>query len=406
MLKLFNSLGKKMEVFQPVNERVVTLFTCGPSIYQRAHIGNFRTFLFEDILVRYLEYLGWRVERGMNFTDIEDKAIKEAHKKGVSVEKLTKENIDGFLREMLLLRIKTPDYLPRASDYVKEAAAMIERLLELKVAYRHRGNIYFDPLKFPGFGKLYGLDMSRWPTGKKRFHRDTYPGIQWNLGDFILWHGYREGDAVFWDTAIGRGRPSWNIQDPSMVGSHYQETLSIYCGGIDNLYRHHDYSLAILESLRSYPMARFWLHGHHLLVGGRKMSKSRGTVYYTGDLLDQGYTAAEIRFFLIYGHYREKLSFSDKGMKSAAEKLRRFRGQVSEIAKRAEEGSAPLENDRARRTRETFRGHMDEDLEVRKAFDGLSQELEAVKPGDLKPSAAASIISVLREIDRVLNVIF
>ena len=175
--------------------------------------------------------------------------------------------------------------------------------------------------------------MSRWPTRKKRFHRDTYPGIQWNLGDFILWHGYREGDMVFWDTAIGRGRPSWNIQDPSMVGSHFQETLSIYCGGIDNLYRHHDYSLAILESLRPYPMARFWLHGHHLLVGGRKMSKSRGTVYYTSDLLDQGYTAAEIRFFLIYGHYREKLSFSDKGMKSAAEKLRRLRERVREIAK-------------------------------------------------------------------------
>jgi cysteinyl-tRNA synthetase len=405
MLRLFNSLGKKMEVFQPVNEKVVTLFTCGPSIYQRAHIGNFRTFLFEDILVRYLEYLGWRVERGMNFTDIEDKAIKEAHRKGISVEKLTKENIDGFLREMNLLRIKTPDYLPRASDYVEEAAAMIERLLELKVAYRHQDNIYFDPLKFPGFGKLYGLDMSRWPTGRRRFHRDTYPGIQWNLGDFILWHGYHEGDTVFWDTAIGRGRPSWNIQDPSMVAGHYQETLSIYCGGIDNLYRHHDYSLAILESLRPYPMARFWLHGHHLLVGGRKMSKSRGTVYYTGDLIDQGYTPVEIRFFLIYGHYREKLSFSDKSMKSAAEKLRRLQERVREIANRAD-GSAPLEDDRAWGIRDTFRGHMDQDMEVRKAFDSLSGELEALRPGDLKPEAAAAIIEVLQEIDRILNVIF
>jgi cysteinyl-tRNA synthetase len=203
MLKLFNSLGKKMEVFQPVNDRVVTLFTCGPSVYQRAHIGNFRTFLFEDILVRYLEYQGRRVERGMNFTDIEDKAIKEAHKKGVSVKQLTMENIDGFLREMNLLRIKTPDYLPLASDHVEAAAAMIERLLELKIAYRHKNNIYFDPLKFPGFGKLYGLDMSKWPTRRRRFHRDTYPGIQWNLGDFILWHGYQEGDTVFWESAIG-----------------------------------------------------------------------------------------------------------------------------------------------------------------------------------------------------------
>ena len=196
MLSLFNTLGKKMEVFEPVNARVVTIFTCGPSIYQRAHIGNFRTFLFEDILVRYLEYLGWRVERGMNITDIEDKAIKQALKSGVTVETLTRENMDGFLREMDLLRIKTPDYLPLASDHVEEAAAMIERLLELKIAYRHGGNVYFDPLKFPGFGKLYGLDMSRWPAGKRRFHRDTYPGTQWNLGDFILWHGYREGDKV------------------------------------------------------------------------------------------------------------------------------------------------------------------------------------------------------------------
>jgi cysteinyl-tRNA synthetase len=405
MLRLYNSLGKKMEDLKPVSEKVVTLFTCGPSIYQRAHIGNFRTFLFEDILVRYLEYLGRRVERGMNFTDIEDKAIREAHKKGVSVEHLTKENIDEFLHEMHLLRIKTPDYLPRASDHVEEAVSMIERLLELNVAYRHQNNIYFDPLKFPGFGKLYGLDMSKWPSRRKRFHRDTYPGIQWNLGDFILWHGYREGDTVFWDTAIGRGRPSWNIQDPSMVAGHYQETLSIYCGGIDNLYRHHDYSLAILESLRPYPMARFWLHGHHLLVGGRKMSKSRGTVYYTSDLLEQGYTAAEIRFFLIYGHYREKLSFSDKSMKSAAEKLRRFRRLVREIERRAD-GSTPREDDRARGIREVFRGHMDQDLEVRKAFDGLSKELEAVKPGDLKPAAAAAILAVLQEIDKVLNVIF
>ena len=405
MLKLFNSLGKKMEVFQPVSEKVVTLFTCGPSIYQRAHIGNFRTFLFEDILVRYLEYQGRRVERGMNFTDIEDKAIKEAHKKGISVKQLTTENIDGFLREMNLLRIKTPDYLPLASDHIEAAAAMIERLLELKIAYRHKNNIYFDPLKFPGFGKLYGLDMSRWPTRRRRFHRDTYPGIQWNLGDFILWHGYREGDTVFWDTAIGRGRPSWNIQDPSMVGSHFQETLSVYCGGIDNLYRHHDYSLAILESLRPYPMARFWLHGHHLLVGGRKMSKSRGTVYYTGDLVEQGYTPAEIRFFLIYGHYREKLSFSDKGMKSAAEKLRRLHVQVREIERRAK-GSAPLEDDRTQGIRKAFRSHMDHDLEVRHAFDSLFRELEAVNPGDLKPVAAAAVIAVLREIDRVLNVIF
>jgi cysteinyl-tRNA synthetase len=405
MLKFFNSLGKKMEVFQPVSEKVVTLFTCGPSIYQRAHIGNFRTFLFEDILVRYLEYQGRRVERGMNFTDIEDKAIKEAQKKGVSVEQLTKENIAGFLREMNLLRIKTPDYLPLASDHVAAAAAMTERLLELKIAYRHQGNIYFDPLKFPGFGKLYGLDMSRWPTGKKRFHRDTYPGIQWNLGDFILWHGHREGDPVSWNTAIGRGRPSWNIQDPSMVASHFRETLSIYCGGIDNLYRHHDYSIAILESLRPYPMARFWLHGNHLIIDGKKMSKSRGNILYTDDLFTRGFNAAEIRFFLIDRHYREKLDYTETAMTSAAERLRGIRNRVRAVEERAGQ-AAPVEDDRSRRIGQIFRNHMDQDLAVKDAFDGLSRELEALNPAELEPEAASALITALRKVDGVLNVIF
>ena len=405
MLRFFNSLGKKMEAFEPVNTKVVTIFSCGPSIYQRAHIGNFRTFLFEDVLVRYLKYSGFRVERGMNFTDIEDKAISEARKSGITVKELTDENIDGFLREMHLLRILIPDHLPRASDHVAEAAEMIERLLELGIAYRHGGNIYFDPLKFPGFGKLYGLDMSRWPAKNRRFHQDTYPGAQWNLGDFILWHGYREGDPLSWETRIGRGRPSWNIQDPGMVGRHFQETLSIYCGGIDNLYRHHDYSIAIIESVRPYPMARFWLHGHHLFVGGKKMSKSRGNTLYTDNLLSQGYDDAEIRFFLIDGHYREKLFYTERAMRSAADKLGRFRKRVREISETAGRAE-PQVDKRAGRIKETFRDRMDQDLEVRGAFDDISRELEAAGSWDLTPGAAAAVIAALREIDGVLGVIF
>jgi cysteinyl-tRNA synthetase len=404
IMRLFNSMGKRMEPFRPVNERNVTVFTCGPSVYQRAHIGNFRTFLFEDILVRYLEYQGWKVERGMNFTDIEDKAIAEAMKDHITLQELTDQNIDGFLREMALLRIKVPDHLPRASACVNEAAAMVKRLLEIKVAYWHEGNVYFDPLKFPGFGKLFGLDMSRWPAKKRRFHRDTYPGIQWNRGDFILWHGYREGDPVFWETEIGRGRPSWNIQDPSIVCSRFRETLSIYCGGIDNLYRHHDYSIAILESLRPYPMARFWLHGNHLFVEGKKMSKSRGTVIYTDDLLDQGYSAAEIRFFLIYGHYREKLSYTKRRMQATAEKLRLLREQVRAVAERAGQ-AAPVAGIHARKMREAFRSNMDQDLGVRDAFESLARELGAMTSGTVAAEEAAAVIALLGEIDAVFRVI-
>ena len=257
MLRLFNSLGKKCETFKPVNRKVVTLFNCGPSVYQRSHIGNFRTFLFEDILVRYLEYSGYRVKRGMNVTDVEDKAIKEAEMKKTTIKDLTETNIHRFVQEMSSLRMKTPDYLLRASEAIDEAVEIVEHLLRLKIAYWHHGNVYFDPLTFPRFGELYGLDMTRWPSEKKRFHKDTYPGMQWNLGDFILWRGCKGEETTCWDTRIGRGRPSWNIQDPSMMSKHFHETLSIYCGGHDNLFRHHDYSKAILESIRPYPMARF-----------------------------------------------------------------------------------------------------------------------------------------------------
>ena len=262
MMRLFNTLGKRIMTFKPVNTKVVTIFTCGPSVYQRAHIGNFRTFLFEDILARYLQYLGYEVQRGMNLTDIEDKAIKEAEKQGKTLQRLTGENIKMFMREMRFLHMKIPDYLPRASECVHEAAEIIERLLKRRLAYWHKGNIYCDPLKFPGFGELYGLDMSQWPRTRRRFHQDTYPGMQWNLGDFIIWHGHRRGDKYFWITDLGKGRPAWNVQDPSMIARHFQETLSIYCGGVDNLFRHHDYTRAILESMRDYPMARFWLHYH------------------------------------------------------------------------------------------------------------------------------------------------
>jgi cysteinyl-tRNA synthetase len=405
LIRFFNTLGKKLKTFHTVKKGVATIFTCGPSVYQRAHIGNFRTFLFEDFLARYLKYSGYTVKRGMNFTDIEDKAIREASKRNITVNRLTEKNIREFIQEMKLLNMKFPDYLPRASEHVDAAVALILKLLERRIAYWYNGNVYYDPLKFPTFGKLYGLDMSRWPLQKKRFHKDTYPGIQWNKGDFILWHGYKDGDKYYWDTKIGRGRPSWNIQDPSMVSQYFHETLSIYCGGIDNLYRHHDYTKAILESVRPYPMAKFWLHCNHLYVNGQKMSKSKGNVIYTDTLLKQGYSMAEIRFFLIYGHYRERLSYSDRSMSRAAKKLRTFRNLVKAITTKAGQNTAPadrIEN----KLKRTFTEYMDNDLHVRDAFDRLCKIVAGINVNELNPAEATGIIKTLKNIDDVLKVIF
>jgi cysteinyl-tRNA synthetase len=405
MLRLFNTFGRKIEAFQPVRKEPVAVFTCGPSVYQRSHIGNFRTFLFEDILVRYLEYLGYRVKRGMNFTDIEDKAIAEAVKEGVSVKQLTDKNIATFIKELKALRMKIPDFMPRASESVNRAVEIIEQLLDLKIAYWHQGKVYFDPLKYPRFGELYGLDMKKWPKQKRRFHKDTYPGMQWNRGDFVLWHGYTGGGEAFWNTRIGKGRPAWNIQDPSMISQYFDETLSIYCGGIDNLFRHHDYTRAILESIRPYPMARYWLHGAHLHVDGKKMSKSVGNILYTDNLQKQGYAMSEIRFFLIYGSYRKTLNYSAKRMRATTEKLRRFKEQVKKIKGRAG-STTDTDTEQARKIKEVFQERMDDDLDVKGAFDSVSALVSGVDRKDLTPGMSSGIIRALREIDGVLQVIF
>ena len=405
MLKLYNTFGRKIAPFRLPHDKIATVFTCGPSVYQRAHIGNFRTFLFEDILVRYLEYTGYRVKRGMAVTDIEDKAIREAEKRRTSLKKLTDRNISEFVSEMRFLNMKKPDYLPRASECINESVKIIRKLMEKKIAYSHGGNIYFDPLRFPGFGRLFGLDMACWPKKKRRFHKDTYPGIQWNYGDFILWHGCEVSEKACWETELGEGRPSWNVQDPSMVMKYFKDTLSVFCGGIDNLYRHHDYSLAILESVRPHPMARFWMHGAHLFVNGQKMSKSKGNILYTDMLMKKGYTAQEVRFFLMYGHYRKRLNYSDRAMHAAAERLREFRRGISVVRKKS--GNAkPEETAHSRELRAAFVVGMDNDLDIKKAFDGMHHILKNIRIADLKPSAAAGIQEALKKADDVLQVLF
>jgi cysteinyl-tRNA synthetase len=405
MLHLYNSMGRRLQIFRPVNGEVVNIFTCGPSVYQRAHIGNFRTFIFEDVLVKYLEYSGYKVRRGMNFTDIEDKAVLEAEKRHTTVKRLTEENIKSFLDEMSLLKIKKPDYLPLASRSVSEAAGIVENLVACGVAYWHRGDVFFDPLKFKGFGKIYGLDMTRWPETKRRFSKDTYPGMRWNLGDFILWHGRKEGERDYWKTSIGEGRPAWNIQDASMVNKYFHETLSIYCGGIDNLIRHHDYTRAILESVRPYAMARYWLHCQHLFVQGHKMSKSKGNIYYTETLLADGYSPAEIRFFLIANHYGKRINYSPKNMSRARDKLLELRGPAHCIAGRASAKSTG-HSQAGVRLKNAFVRHMDNDLRVGEAIDAMQSLLSAIKPEALKPDEAADILSTLKEMDKVLNVLF
>lgn len=415
MLHLFNTMSGRKELFESREAGKVRMFTCGPSIYRQPHVGNFRSFLWEDVLQRYLEYSGYSVERVLNFTDVEDKAIAEAEKEGVGIMELTGRVSERFFEDARLLKIKLPEKIPRSSTSVDQAVRLVQILLKKGYAYRHGRDIFFAPLKFGGFGKLYKLDMSRWPRETRRFRRDTYPGRRWNLGDFILWHGFKDGDRVYWDTEIGRGRPSWNIQDPAMITESLGYTIDISCGGVDNLHRHHDYNIAIIEAISGLEFSRYWIHGEHLLVGGKKMSKSLGNILYPADFLKDGVDGRTLRFYLIYGHHRRRLNVVLSRVKKAAGKLDAFMQMVRRVCSEgsAVSPSATLGDENVSLIdglAQEFQKFMDDDLNVKGAFDAVFDVMARIvmlsDRGCLSKNDRVKAKEQLLKIDTVLQVIF
>jgi cysteinyl-tRNA synthetase len=388
----------------------VKMYTCGPSTYQQAHIGNYRTFLFEDMLQRYMEYLGYKVTRLITLTDLEDKAIAEAKKENLTIEELTRKNEAIFFQDFKLLKIKTPDYAIRASSAVDQAAKLIVQLLEKGYAYwyMYKGakNVYFDPLKFVGFGKLAHLDMSKWPKKKRRFHKDTYPGTPWNMGDFIIWDGCKQ-DAVCYVSPISSGRPAWNIQDAAIVTKHLGFTIDVVCGGIDNLVRHHDYTLAIAEAVNGKEFSRYWLHGAHLLLNGKKMSKSTGNVYYTNDILKKGFSGEQLRFFLTYAPYRKKLNFTFEKLAKTSQKLDSFKSMIKDLQEQ-KPGDSDTETEGVNGSIvSVFEKGMNTDLDVKTAFDGVYETVSELhkKRESLSVKDVKNVMSDLYRINSVLQFI-
>ncbi len=408
MLELYNTLTRKQEPFQPRDPTKVKMFTCGPSTYQKAHIGNYRTFLYEDILQRYLQYQGYNVTRAMALTDIEDKAVMQAKKEGLTVEALTEKNQTIFFKDFELLHIKKPDYPVPASKAVDQAVFLIEKLVELGYAYWHtyRGtkNAYFEALNFKGFGKLSRLDLSKWPKKPRRFHKDTYPGTPWNMGDFILWHGCALEDTCY-KTEIGCGRPAWNIQDTSIITKTLGFEIDVACGGIDNLVRHHDYNIAVAEAVSGKPFSRFWLHGGHLYVDGMKMSKSKGNVVYPSDVVEKGFSGEALRFFLIYGGYREERDFTYQKLGEVKLRLDELRGMAEDLA---DANSAGQERIKPNTITDAFEEHMNCDLDVKGAFDAVAEKIKAIheKRASYDVGELKKVLDELRRIDSVLQCIF
>jgi cysteinyl-tRNA synthetase len=411
MLRLYNTQSRKKEPFRPRSKNTVKIFTCGPSIYQRPHLGNYRTFLFEDILVRYLDYLGYDVTRVLNFTDIEDKAVKEAEREGMDVIDLTNGIANKYFEEANILHLYPPSFNPRSSTSIDQAVFLIKKLMKNKIAYWYENDVFYDPLKYKDFGSLYGLDMTKWPKKKRHFKKDTYTGMRWNLGDFILWHGCDEGEKVCWDKELGSGRPSWNVQDPAMATKYLGYEIDIHCGGIDNLYRHHDYNKAVVEGVSHKKFSNFWLHGGHLLLDGKKMSKSKGNVLYVEDLISKKYSPEHIRFYLIYGHYREKMNLTEKRLRKSTDRLDDLRIMIDEVSKKKGiKRSVKGANDIIENIGTDFEITMNNDLDVKAAFDSIYEDLsrlfEMKEQGKLSDAACKRTLEELRKIDSVLQVIF
>jgi cysteinyl-tRNA synthetase len=429
LLFLTNSLSHQKEKFASLSPGEVKIFTCGPSVYRRPHIGNYRTFLYEDLLVRYLEFYGCKVRRVMNLTDVEDKSIEEAKSQGRRMDEVTGDVTAIFNREWEELGMKEPEAMVPASETIVEAVDLIQKLIQKKKAYVYQGDVFFDPLTVKDFGKLYGLDMSLWPQKRVRFKKDTYPGNRWNRGDFILWHAWRGEAITYWETPLGRGRPSWNVQDPAVIYSTLGEQIDINCGGIDNIIRHHDYNIALMEALTDKPFARYYLHGAHLIVDGQTMSKSRGNILYPGEIYRRGFSPGDLRFFLTATkHYRQKLNFTWDKLDAARQSLAALNALVQKLLKpnQGEGGSAasvasakpgkgrgessasvssasvPAASGLSRLLADFTRA-LDDDLNLSEAVRGLRKNLTALSRGALPSGTAAALKEDLMKINSVLG---
>ena len=326
-LRFFNTYSRQLEDFEPrdLAGRKVDIYTCGPTVYSRAHIGNFRAYVFEDLLQRHLELRGYKVRRVMNITDVDDKTIRGAREAGIPLTESTVQFKEAFFEDIETLRIKRADEFPAATDqrYIDKMIEMIATLISRGLAYQAEDkSVYFRINKFPDYGKLAHFDLTQLQSTGRVKH-DEYD--KEHIGDFALWKAWDEEDGdVGWESPWGRGRPGWHIECSAMATALLGDQIDIHCGGVDNIFPHHEAEIAQSEGVTGKKFVRYWLHCAHLLVDGQKMSKSLGNFFTLPNLLEKGYTGREIRYALMRVHYRAPLNFTWDGMNEARESLGRI----------------------------------------------------------------------------------
>jgi cysteinyl-tRNA synthetase len=403
MIRLHNTLSGRAEEFVPIEPGLVKLYTCGPTVYDDPHIGNWRSYVFEDLLKRVLLYRGFRVLHVMNITDVDDKTIKAANLKGMSLREYTDPFIESFQAEREKLNILAADHYPRATDpeNIRGMVEIIKVLLGKGIAYRKDGSIYFAIDRFPAYGRLSKINLEDRRPGS-RGDADEYEKA--SVHDFALWKAPKEGEPS-WDTEIGPGRPGWHIECSAMSARYFGPAFDIHCGGVDNIFPHHENEIAQSEAANGVKFVNYWVHGHHLVVDGEKMAKSKGNFYTLPDVLAMGYEAAEIRFLLLSTHYRKMLDFTETALRQSRAGLERIKNFLVDLAGIKFDG--PPDPEVARlidASRAGFIDALDDDLNISEALASLFTLIKGANilkdKGRLSRKDAESLRAFILEIDR------
>ncbi len=405
-LRFYNTLSQQLEPFSPARDNTVRMYTCGPTVYDFAHIGNFRTFTFVDLLRKCLRANGFQLDHVMNITDVDDKIIRNAVAQHQSLEEYTSVYTEAFLADCKALRLERPERIAPATAHIDDMVQAIEKLGAGNHTYSSEGSTYFRISTFPGYGKLSHNDFSGNLAGA-RVDVDEYEKA--DARDFALWKAPKEGEPA-WQTPLGRGRPGWHIECSVMAIKYLGETLDLHAGGVDLIFPHHENEIAQSESLTGQPFARFWLHAEFLMVEGQKMSKSLGNYFTLRDLFTKGYTPEAIRYLLASVPYRKQLNFTFDGLKSAAtaiDRLRNFKLRLE--TDRYPEG---VNEDLSRRTAaatQAFTGSLNDDLNTAEAlaavFEYVRDANSAMDSGGFRAGNAAAALDFLRQFDSIFDVL-
>jgi cysteinyl-tRNA synthetase len=405
-LRFYNTLTAKVEDFSPLADNTVRMYTCGPTVWNFAHIGNLRTFTFQDILRRWLAYRGYRLDHVMNLTDVDDRIIRESIAAGKSIGEYTATYAQAFLDDADTLRLQRPERIVKATDHIGDMVALIQRLGETGHTYVSEGSVYFRISTFPQYGKLSHIDFGGLHA-EARVDTDRYD--KENARDFVLWKARKEGEH-YWDTELGPGRPGWHIECSAMSMKYLGETLDIHAGGIDLTFPHHENEIAQSEAATGKPFARFWLHSEHLMLEAQTMSKSLGNFFTLRDLLDQGYPPEAVRYLLASVPYRKQLHFSFDGLKSAATAIERLRNYKLRLdTERFPEGLNEALGARTAEALERFEESLDDDLNTAEAlaavFEYVRDTNTAMDAGEFRGGNTAGVLDLLARFDSVFDVL-